>query len=176
MNTQNEDQGPPALRIASLAVLIAITAVFTYLIRIPVAPTRGYINFGDVAVFFTAISFGPFSALVAGGLGTALADIIGGYAQWAPFTFLAHGLQGMAVALIVGSEQPRLFRLIIAFIVGTLIMGGIYFITGGFMVGFPAAAVEIPGNIAQNLAGILIGVPLALAVRRAYPPIARYRW
>lgn len=187
-------KSPAALRIASLAVLIAVTAVFTFMIRIPIAPTRGYINFGDVAIFFTALTFGPVTALLSGGLGTALADIIAGYAQWAPFSFLAHGLQGLVIALIAGSayrrraqegrtqqEEPssRVFRLIpllLAFLAGTVVMGGIYFVTGGFMVGFPAAAAEIPGNILQNIAGVAVGAPLAIAVRKAYPPIDRYRW
>ena len=45
----------PAFRIASIAIMIAVTAIFTTIIRIPTAPTRGYLNFGDVAIFFTAI-------------------------------------------------------------------------------------------------------------------------
>ncbi|MFO7849907.1 MAG: ECF transporter S component [Spirochaetia bacterium] len=186
MNTQKQNSynsSPAALRIATLAILIAVTAVFTYIIRIPIAPTRGYINFGDVAIFFTALTFGPVTALVSGGIGTALADIISGYAQWAPFSFLAHGLQGLVIALIAGrirsaEETPklRLALLFPAFLAGTVVMGGIYFLTGGFMVGFPAATAEIPGNILQNIAGVVVGAPLALAVRKAYPPIERYRW
>jgi uncharacterized membrane protein len=177
MNDANRSaETPAALRIATLAVLIAVSAVFTYMIRIPVAPTRGYINFGDVAVFFTAITFGPVTALISGGLGTALADIISGYAQWAPFSFLAHGLQGLVVALVVRQARFHFVPLALGFLAGTVVMGGIYFLTGGFMVGFPAAATEIPGNILQNVAGVLIGAPLAMAVQKAYPPIDRYRW
>lgn len=56
----------PAFKIASLAILIAVTAIFTAMIRIPTAPTRGYLNLGDVAIFFTAITFGPVTALIAG--------------------------------------------------------------------------------------------------------------
>lgn len=184
MNRKNDSPGgeaPPALRIATLAVLIAVTAVFTYMIRIPIAPTRGYINFGDVAVFFTALTFGPVTALISGGIGTALADIISGYAQWAPFTFLAHGLQGLVIALVANPrrrlpEKPSFLSLLLAFLAGTAVMAGIYYLTGGFMVGFVAATAEIPGNILQNLAGVAVGTPLAVAVRKAYPPIDRYRW
>jgi len=192
----------PAFRIATLAILIAVTALFTYVIRIPVAPTRGYINFGDVAIFFTAIIFGPITALISGGIGTALADLLSGYAQWAPFTFLAHGLQGLGIGLVIKAgrrmsektkggisaradqeqdrrafpRRPGVVSLLLSFVVGTLIMGGIYFFTGGIMVGFAAAATEIPGNILQNVAGILIGTPLAMAVWKAYPPIRYYTW
>lgn len=168
--------GLTTYRIAAFAVLIAVTAVFTYVIRIPVAPTRGYINFGDVAVFFAALTFGPVTALVSGGVGTAIADIIAGYGQWAPFSFLAHGLQGLVIGLIAGrrgraGDTLRIVPILIATLAGTVVMGGIYFITGGIMVGFPAAAAEIPGNILQNVVGVAIGAPLSLAVIRAYPPV-----
>jgi len=165
----------PAFKIASLAILIAVTTVFTYIIRIPIAPTRGYINFGDVAIFFTAITFGPVTAFLAGGLGTALADLFAGYAQWAPITFFAHGLQGLVIGLIIG-KKINFPRLILSFLAATCIMAGIYFLTAGLMYGFGPALAEIPGNILQNAAGIAVGVPLAAAVKRAYPPIQNYRW
>lgn len=198
-NNSNQFIHVPAFKVASLAILIAVTAIFTYIIRIPIAPTRGYINFGDVAIFFTAILFGPWTAFIAGGVGTALADLISGYAQWAPFTFFAHGLQGLFIGLVIKAglgmkkagqqgmgekteetsshrRMPNILTLIIAFLIGTITMGGIYFITGGIMVGFPAAATEIPGNILQNAVGVIGGTPLALAVWKAYPPIRYYNW
>jgi uncharacterized membrane protein len=146
-----------------------------------VTPTKGYINLADVAIFFTALTFGPFTALAAGGLGTALADILGGYAQWAPITFFAHGIQGLLIGLIFKASgfenRARMVAaLILAFVAGTLFMAGTYFVTAGVMYGFAAAATEIPGNILQNAAGVIIGFPLYLAVKRAYPPIAGFRW
>jgi len=165
----------PAFKIASLAILIAVTTVFTYIIRIPIAPTRGYINFGDVAIFFTAITFGPITAFLAGGLGTALADLFAGYAQWAPITFFAHGLQGLLIGLIL-RKKINITGLILSFLAATIIMAGIYYTTAGFMYGFGPALAEIPGNILQNVAGVAVGVPLAAAVRKAYPPILNYKW
>ncbi len=171
-----------AFRIASIAVLTALTTVCTMIVRVPITPTRGYINLGDVAIFFTALTFGPFTALAAGGLGTALADILGGYAQWAPITFFAHGVQGLLIGLIffrireTEAKGKLIPALILSFLAGTVIMAGTYFVTGGLMYGFGAAATEIPGNIIQNVAGILVGYPLYRAVKKAYPPIAGFRW
>ncbi len=197
----HEPMKTPAFKIATLAILITVTELFTYMVRIPIAPTRGYINFGDVAIFFSAILFGPYTAFISGGVGTAIADIMSGYAHWAPFTFLAHGLQGLFIGLVIKADsklrrkknagvplegtvasdstkgkQPAFLTLVVAFFVGTITMGGIYFVTGGVMVGFAAAATEIPGNVLQNLAGVLVGTPLALAVWKAYPPIRYYSW
>jgi len=68
----------PAYRIMSISVLITVTAVFTLLIRVrvPKVPTRGYINLSDVAIYFTAFTFGS-TALIAGGLGTAIGRLVG---------------------------------------------------------------------------------------------------
>ena len=143
---------PRARIVAVAAVMIAVTAVFTLLVRIPIPATQGYVNFSDVATYFAAFAFGPVIGFVAGGIGAALADIIGGYAQFAVLTLLAHGLQGV-VAGILGRGRS-LPGLIVAWAAG------------------PAIA-EAPFNLLQNVAGGLVGIPLYLAVRRAYPPVMR---
>jgi uncharacterized membrane protein len=180
-NNENRIHFSPALRIATLSVLTAATAFFTFAVRIPVAPTRGYLNLGDVVIYFAAFTFGPFTALCAGGLGTALADIISGYSQWAPISLIVHGLQGLVAGFIAGSAAGRVtarlnLRWIAAACAGTLVMCSGYLAGGAIMVGFGAALVELPGNLIQNLAGVLGAVPLTLAVRRAYPPALDMRW
>ncbi len=178
-----------AMKIAMAAVLTAVTAVFTLAVRIPIAPTRGYINLSDVAIYFTAFTFGPVTALIAGGLGTAIADIIAGYAQWAPISLVINAVRGLAVGLIIrwavrnktvsvpGPYDPLTVNgVAIASLVGMVIMVGLYFLAGGIMVGFPAAAVEIPGNIVQNVVGISVGTLLSVSVFRAYPPVRRLSW
>ncbi len=195
--TKTEVQKSLALRISTITILTAITTVFTLAVRIPVAPTRGYINLGDVAIYFSAFAFGPFTAFITGGLGTSLADILGGFAQWAPITLLAHGFQGFVIGLIVGmAVQKRekldrveaadflmgnfswqvIVRLVLAFVGGTVVMAGGYLLAETFIVGFGAALVELPGNVLQNVAGIIGGVPLTIALKKAYPPIGGLRW
>jgi uncharacterized membrane protein len=175
---------PPAYRIASLAVLTAVTAIFTLVVRIPIAPTRGYINLGDVAIYFTALTMGPVTAALAGGLGTGLADIIAGYPQWALISFFIHGIQGFAVGAVMRSagehpeqtlELPKM-RVAVAGIFGTVIMVGFYYLAGAAMSGFGPAAVEIPGNLIQNIVGISGGILLTKAVLRAYPPVRDMYW
>ncbi len=48
-----------------------------------------------------------------------------------------------------------------------------YLIGGIPIVGLPTSALDIPGNVIQALAGGLLGIPLVLAVRKAYPAIDR---
>jgi len=179
----NKSSLSSAFKISTITILTAITTIFTIAVRIPIAPTRGYINLGDVAIYFSAITFGPFSALISGGLGTALADILSGYSQWAPISLAVHGLEGLVIGIIVqffNKKDSHTVNLIItwslAFAAGTIVMAGGYLIAENFMVGLGAALTELPGNIIQNIAGIAGGVPLALAIKKAYPPVVNFKW
>ncbi|MFH1084545.1 MAG: ECF transporter S component [Chloroflexota bacterium] len=161
-----------ALVIAVAAIMIALTAVFTLLVRVPIPATQGYFNFSDVAIFFAAFTFGPWIGLVAGGVGTALADIMGGYAQFAPLSLVAHGLEGLLVGLL--ARQARGWRLALAWLAGAAAMVGLYFAGEFWVFGIgPEAFAEVPINLFQVAVGGLVGIPLYYAVRRAYPPITR---
>jgi len=76
-----------------VGLTVAVT-VITYLIKIPL-PSKGYFNFGDIAVVFSGLFLGWRGGAVAGGIGSALADIVGGFAVFSPLTLLAKGLEGM---------------------------------------------------------------------------------
>ena len=157
--------------IGLLAVLIALTTVFTLLIRIP-TPARGYVNLSDVAITFAGLTFGPWVGGIVGGLGTAIADLLGGFAPYAPISFVAHGLQGVLVGLI-GYRQTSIWRMIVAWLAGAIAMILGYLIGGALYVGLPTAALEIPLNTFQALVGGLLGIPLVIAVRKAYPAVDR---
>lgn len=154
--------------IGLIAVLTALTVVFTLLIRIP-TPARGYINLSDVAITFTGLAFGPWYGMIVGGLGTGLADLIGGYAAFAPLSLLAHGAEGLLIGLIGGGSRS-IPRMIGAWAAGAAAMVGIYLVGEGlFYTGWPLAIAEVPANIFQAAVGALVGIPLVIAVRRAYP-------
>lgn len=177
----NEKQAsfPPAMRISLLAIMTAVTTVMTRLVQFPFAPTRGYYHLGDAAVYFTALSFGPFTALIAGGVGTALADLLSPFAQWAPFSLAIHGLQGLAVGLIAGAAKDSripVLRWAIAFAVGTVILCAGYLAAGSLLTGFAAALAELPGNVGQSVVGILCAVLLVPPIRLALPQIRGWRW
>lgn len=166
--------------VAITAVMSAVVFVLTRMVQIP-TPARGYIHLGDAAIFFSAFAFGPWVGGIAGALGTALADVTSGYPQWAPFSFLVHGLQGVVVGLITRAalksagrlSQAEWYRLLLAVGLGSLVVVVGYFIAGTILMGIATAATEIPANIIQALSGGLVGTPLFVAVRRAYPPLTQ---
>lgn len=157
--------------VALAAILIALTTVFTLVIRVPITATGGYLNFSDAVIYFAGFTFGPWIALIAGGIGTGLADLLGGFAAFAPLSLLAHGLEGLVAGAISRKGTP--LGLALGWLAGTIIMIGIYFLGEGLFygIGWGAALAEVPWNLLQNVVGGLIGIPLFYAVRKAYPPI-----
>jgi uncharacterized membrane protein len=157
--------------LAVTAVMTAIVFVLTRLVQIP-TPAKGYIHLGDAGVFFSALAFGRWVGAVAGGLGTALADITSGYPQWAIFSFLIHGAQGWTVGW-TSRKWQGVKGMILSVTIGAVIVVAGYFAAGVLLSGVGAALAELPLNLIQVTAGAVVGVPLFAAVRRAYPPILR---
>jgi energy-coupling factor transport system substrate-specific component len=168
----------PAL-IALMAVLIALTAVFTVVIQIPI-PAQGYLNLSDVAITFAALAFGPWIGAIAGGVGTAIADLATGYAMYAPISLLAHGVEGFLIGWL-GRGRRTVPGMIGAWAAGSAAMVLIYLVGGALLVawtggdslavGWAASLAQVPFNIAQAVIGAIIGIPLVIAVRKAYPAI-----
>jgi uncharacterized membrane protein len=79
-------------------IITALVFVTTYSIRIPVPFTDGYIHPGDGMVFLSAVILGWKYGAFAAGVGSMLADIIGGYLHWAVPTLLIKA----AMALLIG--------------------------------------------------------------------------
>jgi len=167
---------PTAVRIASVSILAAVTAVLTIVVRIP-TPAKGYINFGDVAIVFTAITLGPVSGMLAGGLGTAVSDVLSGFANFAPISLVVHGLQGLLVGLIVRIRPSSLWLQILAGIAGTIVIAGGYLAAEAlFISGIGPALAEVPLNLIQAVVGVILGILVSAAVVRAYPPVRQWRW
>ncbi len=166
-----------ALRISLIAIMTAIVAVFTLVIRIP-SPIGGYVSLCDAAVTFASYAFGPFSGFLAGGLGAALADLIGGYPQWAVVSFIVHGVEALLMGLIVRKDSSSIAMRIIAAVVAVMIVGGGYlFLTTLFrLTVFSEAILEVPANIVQSAVGAVIGLALYSAVRKAYRSLDTLRW
>jgi uncharacterized membrane protein len=93
-------------RLVRIALLAALVAVATLVLRIPMPATEGYINVGDAVIVAGALLLGGWSAGLAGGIGSALADGLGGYAHWAPFTLFIKGEKGWLLACYTSGLNP----------------------------------------------------------------------
>ena len=87
-------------KIVLAALFAAFACVATMSIRIPTPGTGGYIHPGDAVVILSGIILGPHWGLLAAGIGSALADLLGGYFIYVPITFVIKGAVAFAAGLI----------------------------------------------------------------------------
>jgi uncharacterized membrane protein len=157
------------IQLSLMAVMSALVAAGTLIVRIP-NPMGGYFNVGDVMIFVTALTFNPLIGGVAGGLGSAIADIIGFPIFTIP-TLVIKGLEGLLASLI--SNKKKVYRDVLAVVVaGTEMVLG-YFLVELYLWGIGGAWAEVPANIAQVAIGGIVGIPIALVLRRRLPEILR---
>jgi uncharacterized membrane protein len=159
-----------AAKLVLAAALAATTAVATMLVRIPIPATNGYLNFGDIMVFASALLFGRFVGGLAGGIGSAIADMIG-YPLFAPYTLVIKGLEGFVAGSIRDGKSTR--RDLLGWLVGAIVMVSGYFLAEAYVMGLgvPAAAGEVPFNVVQVLSGVVVAIPLARGLRNRIPKI-----
>ena len=155
------------MQLSLMAVMSALVTVGTLIVQIPNG-MGGYFNVGDVMIFITALTFNPIIGGLAGGLGSAIADMIG-YPLFALPTLVIKGFEGLIAGLI--ANKKTLFRDILAVVVAGAEMVTGYFLIEIYLYGVAGAIVEIPANIAQIAIGGLIGIPVALILRRRLPEI-----
>ena len=159
--------------IALVVVMAAAACALTLVVQFPVPATGGYIHLGDVAANFAALAFGPWLGFLIAGGGMAIADLIAGYAIYAPATLVIHGLQAIVVALI--GRQRKIWLMFVGSLAGGAVVIAGYFLYQALILGMGAvaAAKEVPFNVIQALTG-LVGVPVYLLVAKAYPPLLRW--
>lgn len=146
----------------TFAVLTALTVIMTMVIRIPAVVTNGYVNLGDMVVLFSAMLLGKKAGFFVGGFGSALADLLLGYAYYAPITFVVKGLEGFLCGWLYHRTTKK--RPLFATILAGLWMACGYFIAETFMYTFGAALASIPGNVAQGAIGAVAALLLEKSI------------
>ena len=150
-------------KIVMTALFAALACVATMSIRIPTPGTSGYIHPGDAVVILSGVILGPVYGLLAGGIGSAMADLLGGYFVYVPITFAIKGLVAVVAGLIyqnVGkNSKSRYVAVILGGVIDIIFVAGGYFVCEYFLYGASAAA-SIPANIIQGLGGLVLSAVL----------------
>ncbi len=155
---------------AAAAALVFLT---TYTFKIP-APS-GYTHLGDCMIFISVLLLGTKRGALAGGIGAALADALGGYTQYILPTFFIKAI----MAVIMGVFTYKLLKdKKSGWFVGALIGGAVqiflYTVIKIPMYDLAYALVRLPGNILQTGTGIFIA-SVIIAVLEKGGFIARFR-
>ncbi|KXH81825.1 ECF transporter S component [Sporosarcina sp. HYO08] len=153
---------------AILATLVLVSTMFIN-IKLPIGQ-GGLIHLGTSMLFIAAILFGPKKGMLAGAIGMGLFDVVGGWLIWAPITIVARALQGSIVGKIAWSKGHRGDNVklnILAAVVSMPVMIAVYYIGQGFMYNnWVAPIASIPGDIIQNVVGLLIAIPVCTVLKK----------
>lgn len=154
------------------ALFAALTFVATLIhIHVPGMQT-GYVNLGDCLVIISSLLLGPVYGAVAGGIGSALTDLVHGYVIYVPATFVIKTVMGLVVFYVhkglakKGNELTALPVAAGGIMAELLMIGGYFLYEGLVIVGFAGAALGIFGNCIQGIFGVVGAVILLKVIKK----------
>lgn len=155
-------------RLVTAALFTAVVCLATIVIKIPSPATNGYFNLGDCFVLLSAWLLGPVYGSVAAGLGSALADILSGYVQYAPATFVIKALMAAAAYLIFKALRKKPFAAkLTGGIAAEAVMVLGYFGYEAVILSYGlAAAGSIFSNVMQGVVGIVAAIAVATVIEK----------
>lgn len=140
-------------------IMAALVCIMTIVIQIPIP--LGYANLGNAFILLTVLLVGKRSGFWAGGIGSAMADLLTGYAYWAIPTFLIKSLMAYLVGKIAynkdGTCSLYSVRFLIACAVGMtwMVMG--YTVVGAMLYGsWEAGIASMPGLAIEGVLNLVV--------------------
>ncbi|MBQ7849535.1 MAG: ECF transporter S component [Clostridia bacterium] len=153
-------------KLTMAGVMAALVFVMTYVPKVPVPMTGGYVHLGDGAIFLSALLLGPLG-VPAAAIGSGLSDILGGSMVYVLPTMAIKAL----VALIAWKvwKEGSWLRAVLAFVLAEAAMVAGYFAFEAVMYGAAAAWAAVGPNCLQGVAGVMLG----LVCHALYPRMKR---
>ena len=151
---------------AALGIALVFTCTVFVNVRLPIAANGGLIHLGNVPLFIIAILYGRRLGALAGGIGMALFDVVGGWFLWAPFTLIIVGLMGYTVGAIC--EKNQTFKAYaLALVTACIIKVVGYYGAEGIIYGnWLAPMASVPGNLVQIGVASVIVLPIVSKLRK----------
>ena len=156
-------------KIAFTSLFAALCAISTLFLALPL-PSFGYVNVGDVFVLLAGWCLGPLYGGIAAAVGSSLADIIGGFAIYAPVTFVIKwGVAFLAYYVYIffksWIKKVDIFPLIISAVVAEVFMAIGYFCYELLLYGAGAVA-SLPWNFLQAGVCTVLGSILIFILKK----------
>lgn len=159
---------PAQIRKLTLSAMFGALVFCATWLSIP-TPFAGNINLGDTFLLLCAWCIGGIPGSVACAAGAALTDLAGGYAVYAPGTFVIKTLMGLTAlgVLRLTRRLPALASRLISGIAAELVMIAGYYIYEAFVLSYGAvpSLANIPMNAIQGGSCLLIASLLYPVVR-----------
>ena len=155
------------LKISHTAIFTAIILLSTMLIKFSTGLGEGYIHFGDCFIYLSACVL-PFPyCLIAGAVGGAFADILGGFAVWSIPTAIIKAL--IAMPFMVACKKNKSSKILnrktalMTLVSGVISILG-YFITECILYSVASATLSILGNTIQAVSSGVLFIIIASAL------------
>ena len=152
------------------ALSIALVCIATMAIQIPIP--LGYMHLGNTCILLVAALFGPTTGLLAGGIGSALADLLTGYPQWVIPTLIIKSIMGLVIGVIAYKKGSKLHmfsvRTFLGSVAGVVIMIFGYFAAGAIMNGsIYTGWTQVPGLTLEGVIGMVVFYAIGLVLEKA---------
>lgn len=147
------------------ALLLAITVVFGRIFIIPIPWTHGNVNLCDAGIFIAAMLLGPAYGGIVGGFGGLLLDLISGFTQYAPFSLIAHGLEGIISGWLYRKTSSKTGHWL-ALALGTVVMVAAYFVADTIMYKIAAGLLGIGTNLLQGIVGAVVAMLVVRSLKQ----------
>ena len=154
------------------ALMTALVFVATYLPHIPIP--LGYAHLGDAVIFLLALLAPRRAALLAACIGSALADLLGGFALWVIPTLVIKFVMAEIVYRMArsGGQIGGRAHVISALLASSIWMAAAYTLAGAVLyASLPAALASSPGLLMEGLVNSLLALLLLPMLRGRFPKI-----
>lgn len=148
--------------------LMCLSGIFSALVFVVTAylhiPTyNGYVHCGDGFIFIAACLLPTPYAVAVGALGALLADVLTGFAIWAPGSMVIKGL--LALLFTCKSKRIVTARNLTMLLPAALVSAGGYYLYEALITGSLLASLAgIPGSLVQAAASSVVFVAVGLAM------------
>lgn len=150
------------------AVLAAFVFIMTFVPKIPIP--LGYAHLGDAVIYLLVLFISRREACLAAAIGSAFADLMGGFPIWILPTLIIKWVMVEAVFLIVRPDKApcKLLsaRMVLAFFVSSAWMVVSYTAAGAILYSSVASALPmVPGLIGEGVINMIVAFAAGLALR-----------
>lgn len=163
--------GERVFNMVLMGLMTCLVIVATMFIKIPIPMTSGYVHLGDSMIFLSVLILGKKNGSFAAGVGSALGDILGGYAIWAPWTLIIKFI----MAWILGCFAERFGKTgeVVGMVLAGAWMTAGYYVASSMMYGsWIVTLADIPWNLGQFVVGMILACGLSVALNKT--PAKKY--
>ena len=167
---KHENTGFTTQELVFTALMTALVFVATYLPHIPIP--LGYAHLGDAVIFLLALLAPRRSALFAACIGSALADLLGGFALWIVPTLVIKFVMAEIIYRVArrGDRIATRMSIITALLLSSLWMAAAYTLAGAVLyASLSAGLASSPGLLMEGIVNAVLALLLLPMLRERFP-------